>query len=81
MVGSIALIGVAAKFSVVMLLFTPDKALAKDQDQEQGRLDTRADLIAVIMTGAVQRLWPKAMSVVTLIADLLPILIFEGVGS
>ena len=79
MVGSIALIGVAAKFSVVMLLFTPDKALAKDQ--EQGRLDTRADLITVIMTAAVQRLWAKTTTVATLIAALLPILIFEGVGS
>ena len=33
------------------------------------------------MACTVERLWPKAMSVVTLIADLLPILIFEGVGS
>lgn len=77
-VGFIALAGVAAEFGVVMLLYL-DRALA--EYREQGRLHTRADLKAAIMAGAVQRLRPKAMTVATLIAGLLPILIFEGVGS
>ncbi len=77
-VGFIALAGVAAEFGVVMLLYL-DRALA--EYREQGRLNTRADLKAAIMAGAVQRLRPKAMTVATLIAGLLPILIFEGVGS
>ncbi len=77
-VGFIALAGVAAEFGVVMLLYL-DRALA--EYREQGRLNTRDDLKAAIMAGAVQRLRPKAMTVATLIAGLLPILIFEGVGS
>ncbi len=77
-VGFIALAGVAAEFGVVMLLYL-DRALA--EYREQGRLHTRDDLKAAIMAGAVQRLRPKAMTVATLIAGLLPILIFEGVGS
>ncbi len=77
-VGFIALAGVAAEFGVVMLLYL-DRALA--EYREQGRLNSRADLKAAIMAGAVQRLRPKAMTVATLIAGLLPILLFEGVGS
>ena len=77
-VGFIALAGVAAEFGVVMLLYL-DRALV--EFREQGRLRTRDDLKAAIMAGAVQRLRPKAMTVATLIAGLLPILIFEGVGS
>lgn len=77
-VGFIALAGVAAEFGVVMLLYL-DRALA--EYREQGRLNSQADLKVAIMAGAVQRLRPKAMTVATLIAGLLPILIFEGVGS
>ena len=49
-VGFIALAGVAAEFGVVMLLYL-DRALA--EYREQGRLNSRADLKAAIMAGAV----------------------------
>jgi copper/silver efflux system protein len=76
-VGFIALAGVAAEFGVVMLVYL-DNAL-RDQ-RLQGPL-TEAGLRAAIMTGAVLRVRPKAMTVATIIAGLLPIFLGTGTGS
>ena len=77
-VGFIALAGVAAEFGVVMLVYL-DNALK--QWREQGRLETPEDLEAAIEEGAVLRIRPKAMTVATIFAGLLPIMLFGGVGS
>ena len=77
-VGFIALAGVAAEFGVVMLVYL-DNALAAARDE--GRLLGVADLKAAIMEGAVMRVRPKAMTVATIFAGLLPIMIGHGTGS
>ncbi|QFY90180.1 efflux RND transporter permease subunit [Magnetovirga frankeli] len=76
-VGFIALAGVAAEFGVIMLIYL-DNALR--ERQAQGPLD-QAGLLAAIIEGAVQRVRPKAMTVATIIAGLIPIFIGTGTGS
>ena len=77
-VGFIALAGVAAEFGVVMLLYLENAV--KDRAQRDG-LGNLADFEAAIMEGAVQRIRPKAMTVATIMAGLLPIMIGTGTGS
>ena len=77
-VGFIALAGVAAEFGVVMLVYL-DHALA--DRRKEGRLNGIADLNAAIEEGAVLRIRPKAMTVATIFAGLLPIMLIGGVGS
>ena len=63
-VGFIALAGVAAETGVVMLIYL-DHAYAELQEQRatQGQPFTRDDLYAAIMSGAVERVRPKMMTV------------------
>ena len=77
-VGFIALAGVAAEFGVIMLVYL-DNAL--DNWREEGRLNTIDDLKGAIEEGAVLRIRPKAMTVATIFAGLLPIMLIGGVGS
>ena len=77
-VGFIALAGVAAEFGVIMLVYL-DNAL--DEARRAGRLTSDADLKAAIEEGAVLRIRPKAMTVATIFAGLLPIMLLGGVGS
>jgi copper/silver efflux system protein len=77
-VGFIALAGVATEFGVVMLVYL-DNALK--QWQAEGRLNSRDDVKAAIEEGAVLRIRPKAMTVATIFAGLLPIMLLGGVGS
>jgi Cu(I)/Ag(I) efflux system membrane protein CusA/SilA len=81
-VGFIALAGVAAETGVVMLIYL-DHALEelKARRAAEGRPFTRADLHAAIMAGAVERVRPKMMTVVAIMAGLLPILWSTGTGS
>jgi Cu(I)/Ag(I) efflux system membrane protein CusA/SilA len=81
-VGFIALAGVAAETGVVMLIYL-DNALAelKAQCAVEGRPFTRADLAHAIMRGAVERVRPKMMTVVAIMAGLLPIMWSTGTGS
>ena len=81
-VGFIALAGVAAETGVVMLLYL-DHSLkdAKAAAAAAGRSFDRGDLHAAIMEGAVGRVRPKMMTVVTIMAGLLPILWSTGAGS
>jgi Cu(I)/Ag(I) efflux system membrane protein CusA/SilA len=81
-VGFIALAGVAAETGVIMLVYL-DHALSEvragcDRD---GRTFTRDDLRRAIMVGAVERVRPKMMTVVAIMAGLLPILWSTGSGS
>jgi copper/silver efflux system protein len=81
-VGFIALAGVAAETGVVMLIYL-DSALTelKEKRKSEGRLFTREDLYAAIMSGAVERVRPKMMTVAAIMAGLLPIMWSHGTGS
>lgn len=81
-VGFIALAGVAAQTGVVMLIYL-DQAMpeVKAKRAQQGREFTRADLYEAIMIGAVERVRPKMMTVVAIMAGLVPILWSTGTGS
>ena len=81
-VGFIALAGVAAETGVVMLIYL-DHALDEHRRMAE-RKDapvTHDDLHAAIMEGAVERVRPKMMTVVAIMAGLLPILWSHGTGS
>jgi copper/silver efflux system protein len=81
-VGFIALAGVAAETGVVMLIYL-DHALVEVRAEcaAQERPFTRSDLNAAIMRGAVDRVRPKMMTVVAIMAGLLPIMWSTGTGS
>jgi Cu(I)/Ag(I) efflux system membrane protein CusA/SilA len=77
-VGLIALAGVAAETGVVMLLYLNSAWRAR---QDAGRTLGSADLEEAITEGALRRLRPKLMTVLTVILGLLPLLIGHGTGS
>jgi len=81
-VGFIALAGVAAETGVVMLIYL-NHALAqvKARRAVEGRHLTRGDIYDAIMEGAVERVRPKMMTVVAIMAGLLPIMWSTGTGS
>ena len=81
-VGFIALAGVAAETGVIMLIYL-NHALAeiKARRDAEGRALTRADLYDAVMVGAVERVRPKMMTVVAIMAGLLPIMWSTGTGS
>ena len=81
-VGFIALAGVAAETGVIMLIYL-DHALRDRQAlcRTEERAFTKEDLRAAIVEGAVDRVRPKAMTVITIMAGLLPILWITGTGS
>jgi Cu(I)/Ag(I) efflux system membrane protein CusA/SilA len=81
-VGFIALAGVAAETGVVMLIYLDHAwAQAKARCAAEGRSPSRKDLYAAIMEGAVERVRPKMMTVVAIMAGLLPIMWSNGTGS
>ena len=81
-VGFIALVGVAAETGVVMLIYL-DHALeaAKAKRQAAGERLTVDDLYEAVMQGAVYRVRPLMMTVVAIMAGLLPIMWGSGTGS
>jgi Cu(I)/Ag(I) efflux system membrane protein CusA/SilA len=81
-VGFIALAGVAAETGVVMLIYL-DQALKerRTECEREGRPFTREDLHAAVMSGAVERVRPKMMTVAAITAGLLPIMWSHGTGS
>ncbi len=81
-VGFIALAGVAAETGVIMLIYldhAAEEQMAKCA--AEGRPYTRADLYEAIMVGAVDRVRPKMMTVVAIMAGLMPIMWSTGTGS
>ncbi len=81
-VGFIALAGVAAETGVIMLIYLDHAWEAiKTQCRAAGRVPTVADLYAAVMEGAVERVRPKMMTVVAIMAGLLPIMWGTGTGS
>jgi len=81
-VGFIALAGVAAETGVIMLIYL-DHAMkeAKAACIAEGRPFIHVDLHRAIMIGAVERVRPKMMTVIAIMAGLIPILWSTGAGS
>ena len=77
-VGIIALLGVDAETGVIMLLYLD---IAYEKFKKNGMLNSMADLRESIFEGAVKRIRPKMMTVMTTMLGLIPILIGLGAGS
>jgi Cu(I)/Ag(I) efflux system membrane protein CusA/SilA len=77
-IGFIALAGVSAETGVVMLLYLDRAWQAR---RGPGRQPTASNLREAVMEGAVDRVRPKMMTVVAIIAGLLPILWGTGAGA
>lgn len=77
-VGFIALAGVAAEFGVVMLIYLDN---AVKRARASGELKDIKALDDALTDGALRRVRPKAMTVITIIAGLLPIVIATGAGA
>lgn len=77
-VGFIALAGVAVEIAVVMILFLNQ---AYNSKVAQDGSISMAELKLVVTEGALMRLRPIVMTVVTIIAGLLPIMLGSGAGS
>ncbi len=77
-VGYIALYGVAVQTGVVMVMYLHEALNAR---LRKGGEITVADIRSATIEGSVLRLRPKLMTVVVVIAGLLPIMWSSGVGS
>jgi Cu(I)/Ag(I) efflux system membrane protein CusA/SilA len=81
-VGFIALAGVAAETGVIMLIYLDHAYHAlKLKRENEGKAFTLGDLYEAVMEGAVERVRPKMMTVVAIMAGLLPIMWSNGTGS
>ncbi|MBP9148785.1 MAG: efflux RND transporter permease subunit [Rhodoferax sp.] len=81
-VGFIALAGVAAETGVIMLIYLDHAWEAiKLKCRAEGREPAVGDLYEAVMEGAVERVRPKMMTVVAIMAGLLPIMWGTGTGS
>ena len=81
-VGFIALAGVAAETGVVMIVYIQNAwEDTLERLRAAGRTPTLKDLHAAVMHGAVERVRPKMMTVVTTMAALAPIMWSAGTGS
>ena len=81
-VGFIALAGVAAETGVVMVMYLRQAWQARRAEaRADGVAATRGDLRDAIVHGALLRLRPKLMTVITIIVGLLPIMWGSGTGS
>jgi Cu(I)/Ag(I) efflux system membrane protein CusA/SilA len=74
----IALAGLAAETGVVMLLYLD---IAYENWTRKGQMSTFSDLREAVDHGAVQRIRPKTMAVVTTFIALVPILWSTGTGA
>ena len=77
-VGMIALAGLDAETGVVMLLYLD---MSYERWGRKGRMETRAHLVEAVDHGAVQRIRPKMMTVLTILFSLVPILWSTGTGA
>ena len=81
-VGFIALAGVAAETGVVMLIYLEQAwERIRAERAASGTTPTATDLYGAVMEGAVERVRPKMMTVVAIMAGLLPIMWSTGTGS
>jgi copper/silver efflux system protein len=77
-VGLIALAGLDAETGMVMLLYLHN---SYDKRKAEGRMHNLADLKTAIHEGAVLRIRPKTMTVMTTMTGLVPIMIGTQTGS
>ena len=77
-VGYIALFGIAVETGVVMVVYLHE---AFQRRAANGEIKTKQDIEDAAIEGAVQRLRPKLMTVVAVLASLAPILWETGIGS
>ncbi len=77
-VGVIALAGLDAETGLVMLLYLDQ---SYERFKSEGRLRTADDLWHAVHDGAVQRIRPKTMTVMTTMIGLLPLLWASGAGA
>jgi Cu(I)/Ag(I) efflux system membrane protein CusA/SilA len=77
-VGFLALLGVAAETSIVMLVYLNEAMIELKQSCLNITKDERAK---AIYKGAVLRLRPKLMTLFTILGGLIPIMYIHGVGS
>ncbi len=77
-VGLIALAGLDAETGMVMLLYLHN---SYDRFKAEGRMNSLTDLKAAIHEGAVLRIRPKTMTVMTTMMGLVPIMIGTETGS
>jgi Cu(I)/Ag(I) efflux system membrane protein CusA/SilA len=77
-IGFIALAGVAAETGVIMLIYLDHAYRAREV---AGTLQSLADIDAAVEHGAVERVRPKMMTVIAIMAGLIPILWSQGVGA
>ena len=77
-VGFLALLGVAAETAIVMVVYLEEAV--KRKKKEIGQLTTK-DFLQAVYEGAVLRVRPKMMTVITILAGLIPLMYISGVGS
>ncbi|MBE0491710.1 MAG: efflux RND transporter permease subunit [Sulfurospirillum sp.] len=77
-VGFLALLGVAAETSIVMLVYL-DEALKELKEKELQF--SKANIFAAVYNGAALRLRPKLMTLFAIMGGLIPIMYIKGVGS
>ncbi|MEY2920997.1 MAG: hypothetical protein RL261_2302, partial [Pseudomonadota bacterium] len=81
-VGFIALAGVATETGVVMVMYLEHSwAERRERAAAENREPTRRELREAIVDGALLRLRPKLMTVITIIVGLLPIMWGAGTGA
>ncbi|BFU78319.1 CusA/CzcA family heavy metal efflux RND transporter [Arcobacter sp. 15-2] len=77
-VGFIALLGIAAETSIVMMVYL-DEAFV--ELQKKTIVFTKENIRQTVINGAALRLRPKLMTVFAILGGLIPILYIDGVGS
>jgi Cu(I)/Ag(I) efflux system membrane protein CusA/SilA len=77
-VGMIAMAGLAAEMGLLMLFYL-DQALR--QARGAGRVQGRQGLLTALTEGAGQRIRPMLMTMITLAASLVPVMLNQGTGS
>jgi copper/silver efflux system protein len=77
-VGLLSVVGLAMQTGVVMVVYIDE---AFHQRLREGRIRSRADIVAAHAEGTVRRLRPKIMTVSTMAASLLPLLWADGAGA
>jgi Cu(I)/Ag(I) efflux system membrane protein CusA/SilA len=75
-VGFLALLGIAAETSIVMLVY-----LHEAMTELNKKLPNKEEIFAAIYKGAVLRLRPKLMTLFAILGGLIPIMYINGVGS
>jgi Cu(I)/Ag(I) efflux system membrane protein CusA/SilA len=77
-VGLLSVVGLAMQTGVVMVVYIDE---AFHQRLREGRIRSRADIVAAHAEGTIRRLRPKMMTVGTMAASLLPLLWADGAGA